>query len=151
MNNPSIIFHSSLQRSIETAQIISKEIGIKSTLNKLLDEQFMGSELDNKDPNSKGYVNHSESYLGGETYKELEIRAENIKNWLLNDIYNANPKEKIVLVTHGRIMTFLLAVLLNLNPNGFFLAIENTSYYIIQISDNWRPMLVLPIPENIYY
>lgn len=146
--NPVKIYSSTLKRSKETSQIISQFFDLVPVENKLLDEQFLGRSHDQSFQDSKGFIQLDESYNGGETYQELAVRAKKLVKWLKTEKFKEYRDKNIVLITHGRLMTFLIAELLCFPQTGFFLAIENTAYVIIKISENWRPMLILPIPEE---
>ncbi|PWI47103.1 hypothetical protein CEE45_13270 [Candidatus Heimdallarchaeota archaeon B3_Heim] len=149
--NPTHIICSTLKRSIETANIVSQFCDINIIENELLDEQFSGNINNNITfMNSKGYINSNESYNGGETYQDLTNRVEKLVIWLKSEFTPLNGEKRPVLITHGRLMTFLITEILGLPQKGFFLAIENTAYVIIIVSKKWRPMLVLPIPGNQY-
>lgn len=81
------------------------------------------------------------SYQGGETYDELRLRAEKAWEWLLN-FSKKKGYTKIVVISHGRIITFLFAIILGFIPNGFNLQIENTSYFVFKVNEKWRPQLI---------
>ncbi|MHA1221772.1 MAG: histidine phosphatase family protein [Candidatus Heimdallarchaeaceae archaeon] len=146
--NPTHLYHSSLLRSKQTASFILNFVNPIVTETSLIDEQYSGTEgLDVK--KSRGYIKLSESFNGGETYKKLLERA--LAFWkMIQKNHNADSNDKIVVITHGRFMTFLVATILDLEPNGFFLEIDNCSYIILNISPNWRPSLVLPTPKGKY-
>lgn len=149
--NPTHIICSTLKRSIETANIVSQFCDINILENELLDEQYSGNMKDNTTfMNSKGSIQMDGSYNGGETYQELANRVKKIVIWLKSELTAINGEKKPVLITHGRLMTFLIAEILGLPQKGFFLAIDNTAYVIINTPKKWRPMLVLPIPSNQY-
>jgi len=149
--NPTHIICSTLKRSIETANIVSQFCDINIFENELLDEQYSGN-IDNNTTfmNSKGFLQPDESYNGGETYQELTNRVKEIVVWLKTELTPINGKKKPVLITHGRLMTFLITEILELPQKGFFLAIDNTAYVIINTPNKWRPMLILPVPGNQY-
>lgn len=148
--NPTHIICSTLKRSIETANIVSQFCDINIFENELLDEQYSGNIDNNTFMNSKGFLQPDESYNGGETYQELTNRVKEIVVWLKTELTPINGKKKPVLITHGRLMTFLITEILELPQKGFFLAIDNTAYVIINTPNKWRPMLILPVPGNQY-
>lgn len=140
---PSIIVTSQLTRAKETAEISSS--GIPIIYNRLFNEQIGGESED--DTTDDGYVEKSQRLSGGESYGELYNRVKEGWQWLLNNYSN---ESKIVLICHGRYMSFLIPHILGLEPNGFNLAINNTSYLIFKIMEKWRPQLVLPMPCKFY-
>ena len=149
--NPTHIICSTLKRSIETANIVSQFCDINIIENELLDEQYSGNINNNNTfMNSKGFLKTDESYNGGETYQELTNRVKKIAIWLKSELTPLNGEKKPALITHGRLMTFLITEILELPHKGFFLAIDNTAYVIISVSNKWRPMLILPVPGNQY-
>lgn len=104
-------------------------------------EQVSGNvAVDN--PEYRGYVEYSQSFNSGETYGELSERADKAWKWLLEK-HREDSNDNVIIITHGRFMTFLVTLILGFEPNGFFLAIENCSYVIIKIPTNWRPLLIL--------
>ncbi|GAH30678.1 unnamed protein product, partial [marine sediment metagenome] len=139
---PTHIYSSSLTRSKQTAQIISNKCRISFTKKDLFDEQKSGKSI-SENASRDGYIDFREEFEGGETYKLLYQRAINAFKWLKNKHKNSS-EDRIVLITHGRFMTFLISIILGFKPDGFNLAIENCSYIIVKISNNWRPQLILP-------
>lgn len=139
---PTHIYSSSLTRSKQTAQIISDTCRITFTENDIFDEQKSGNSTSGNSPRD-GYIVFGEAFEGGETYKVLYQRAKNAFKWLKIKHKNSS-EDRIVLVTHGRSMTFLISIILGFKPDGFNLAIENCSYIIVKMSNNWRPQLILP-------
>ncbi len=156
--DPTHIYSSSLTRSKQTAQIISNVCRISFTENDLFDEQKSENDLfdeqkseNNTKENSSrgGYIVFGGAFEGGETYKELYQRVKNAFGWLKSN-HNNSSEDRIVLVTHGRFMTFIISIMLGFKPDGFNLAIENCSYIIVKISNNWRPQLILPTSGRKY-
>lgn len=145
---PNYIYCSSLTRAKQTAIIIAKKCKLKVHENELLNEQQSGntSYIGNK---NKGYVKFNESFNDGETFDELNTRAVKTIE-LLRAKHFSKADDRIVFITHGRFMTFLISILLGFKPNGFNLAIENCSYIIIKITDTWRPQLILPISGKLF-
>jgi len=144
---PTHIYSSSLTRSEQTAQIISNVCRISFIKNNLFDEQKSGN-ISQKNPSRDGYVDFKESFEGGETYKELYHRAKRAFKWLKSS-HKDISEDRIVLITHGRFMTFLISIILGFKPDGFNLALENCSYVLFQLTPNWRPQLALPTAEGI--
>ncbi|MHA1302825.1 MAG: histidine phosphatase family protein [Candidatus Heimdallarchaeaceae archaeon] len=147
--NPTHLYCSPLLRSKQTAEIVSDFCDSKPIVLESIREQISRiPEINNVTQfMNNGYVEFNQRYLEGESYGELFTRAKITWQKIQKD-HEINAR--IVLITHGRFMTFLIAVILGFVPDGFFLAIENTAYVIINILENWRPMLVLPEPNKIY-
>ncbi len=145
---PNHIYSSSLTRSKQTAKIISNVCNISFTENDLFDEQKSGNNA-KKNSSRGGYIDFEDAFEGGETYTELYQRAQNAFKWLKNN-HNKSSENRIILVTHGRFMTFVISIILGFKPDGFNLAIENCSYIIVIITDNWRPQLILPTSGRKY-
>jgi len=146
--DPTHIYSSSLTRSKQTAQIISDVCRISFTENDLFDEQKSGNNA-KKNSSRGGYIVFGGAFEGGETYTELYQRVKNAFGWLKSN-HNNSSEDRIVLVTHGRFMTFIISIMLGFKPDGFNLAIENCSYIIVKISNNWRPQLILPTSGRKY-
>lgn len=146
--NPTHIYCSSLRRAIITASIIGKSCNVKVIKQHIFNEQLSGKLSRHKNEN-KGFVDSNNSFEGGETHIDLRERALKAWTWLLEK-HQEKSDNRIVLITHGRFMTFLIHIILGVNPNGFNLAIENCSYLIFKVSEDWRPQLVLPLSKKGY-
>jgi len=146
---PTHIYRSNLLRSKQTAEIVSKKCSIAIIETELIKEQEI-KDLDesiNDLKINRGFVKSDDKNSNWESYGSITKRAsEFYKNLLDKHKY----EDKIVIVSHGRFMTFLIAIILGFNPDGFFLANNNTAYLIIEIPRNWRPMIVLPKAGDLY-
>jgi len=141
--NSTHLYCSTLRRSKQTAIIVSRICRLEYEEVDIFKEQVSGNcVVDNLE--NRVFFKYSQSFNGGETYGELSERAENAWKWLVEK-HREDSNDKVIIITHGRFMTFLVSQILGFEPNGFFLAIENCSYVIIKISTNWRPLLVLHI------
>jgi len=138
---PAKTYSSTFQRAIETTTIISEQSQI--TQSELLDEQSPGNseEIGQKLKNNRGYISLHETYNCGESYRSLKERLEEFITQLQLDLAS-NPECNILIVTHGRAMTFLFAILLGFEPNGFNLSLDYGSYYVVEMSNDWRAMLL---------
>ena len=145
---PTHIYCSTLRRAIDTASIIEKFCDLKVEKQQIFNEQLSGRLGEHKKEN-KGFVNSNDSFEGGETYIDLKERALKAWTWLL-ERHQEKSEDRIVLITHGRFMTFLIHIILGVDPNGFNLIIENCSHLIFNISEDWRPQLVLPLSGKGY-
>lgn len=157
---PTKILSSPLKRACYTADLIANQLEMTYEIDPLLREQETGDpnlpfvdEEDQllKEPTiSKGYVNPSSQLLNGETYQQLIDRI--ILFWKhLKDQYDifldeedSNLVNKLVVITHRRFMTFLVAYALGFPLDGFFLEIPYTSYIILKTAKDWRTQIVLP-------
>lgn len=139
--NPTHLYCSTLRRSKQTAIIVSRICRLEYGEVDIFKEQVSGNVVV-ENSKYRGYVEYSQSFNSGETYGELSKRADKAQKWILEK-HREESSDKIVIITHGRFMTFLVSLILGFEPNGFFLAIDNCSYVIIKISTNWRPLLVL--------
>lgn len=147
--NPSYIYSSPLKRAKQTAEIIRKYCNIQIRILDGLREQITKNEKskDNKLITNKGYIELNQKYFNGESYGELYTRTKKIWD-LIKEKHNY--KDKIVIITHGRLMTFLISEILGFIPDGFYFANENTSYVVLLINPDWRPMILLPIAGQLY-
>ena len=146
---PTHIYCSNLLRSKQTAEIISKKCNIGVIESELIREQDI-IDLDesiNDLKLNRGFVKLEDENKKWESYGSLTKRAKEFYNNLINKY---KYEDKIVIISHGRFMTFLIAVILDFKPDGFFLANNNTAYLIIEIPRNWRPMIVLPKAGDVY-
>ena len=159
--HPTVIISSPLKRAYQTAEIIANGLGMTFSIDTLIREQESGSvsyltlaqqkEILSKSDLSKGYITLSDKLFNGETYQELLDRARYFWNHLMEKYQpvseDLSNTEKILVITHGRFMTFLVAHILGFPVDGFFLGITYTAYIFLQISKNWRPQLILPSPQ----
>ena len=147
--NPTHIYSSTLQRAKQTAEIASKKCKIKVTKLKLINEQGVTNLIENRKElnKSKGYVSLDEINPNWESYNDIYRRSKEFYKLLMK---KHKQDDCIVIVTHGRFMTFLIATIMGFEPNGFFLANNNVAYLIIEINQNWRPMIILPTAGELY-
>ncbi len=148
--NPTYIYSSSLNRAKQTAKVVAEMSNLRFRINDFIHEQQLFKEEEELQllRVKRGYIDFNATIIKGEKYTDLISRAEKVKRWILSE--HQIKKDRIVLITHGRFMTVLISLFLGFKPDGFFLANYNTSYAIIRISRNWRPMLVLPSPDNLH-
>lgn len=136
-------------RSKQTAEIVSKICNISVIEIELIKEQEI-VDLDksiNELKLARGYVKLDDINSSWESYGNLTKRAKEFyKNLIKKHIY----EDKIVIISYGRFMTFLIAIIIDFKPDGFFLANNNAAYLIIEIPRNWRPMIILPAAGNPY-
>ena len=156
---PLKILSSPLKRACYTADLIAYQLNMTYEIDPLLREQETGDPnlpfIDDQDqllkePTiSRGYVDLSSRLLNGETYQELLDRVTFFWKQLINHFDTPEETDsattnKIVLITHRRFITYLVAHVLEIPPNGFFLEIPYMSYLILKTSKNWRTQMVLP-------
>jgi len=96
---------------------------------------------------NRGYVKLDEEKTGWESFGNITNRS---REFYKNLREKHKHEDRIAIISHGRFMTFLIAVILDINPDGFFLANNNTAYLIIEIPRNWRPMIILPKAGDVY-
>lgn len=147
---PDYIITSQLTRVHQTYEISAGHLNIEPTISSLFNEQVSGPlNNTNVDINNHGYTAPTDSFNGGETYSSLAQRADDAWKWI-RDNYPVDIDKKMVIISHGRFLSFFISVLLGFKPNGFNLACENTSYVIVRKKRGWRPQLVLPMPGEMY-
>lgn len=149
---PTDLVTSTLTRAKQTAEIISGGCGIELIEVDFFKEQISGSSSLDASPKkeTKGYVNPHDRFLNGETYSDLAKRAKKAWKWLLQEFDSGGEERRVVVITHGRFMTFFIGGVLGFPVDGFFLAISNVAYLIIKIRKSWRPQLVMPVPGEDY-
>ena len=154
---PMKVITSPLQRAYQTAEILTTSFSIPLETNELLHEQYPGKVFEqplaykqywDEEKQLKGYIQLENGFPDGETYQMLSERAKTFWN-SFTEQYLREEKEqdeeiRLILVTHGRFMTFLIAHAIDYPPNGFFLAIDNCAYLVLNVSPNWRTQIVLP-------
>ncbi|NHK30967.1 MAG: histidine phosphatase family protein [Asgard group archaeon] len=146
---PTHIYCSNLLRSKQTAEIVSMKCNISVNETELLKEQEIDdiNESINELKLNRGYVNLDEVNQGWESFGNVTKRS---KEFYKDLIERHKHEDRIAIISHGRFMTFQIAVILDFKPDGFFLANNNIAYLIIEIPRNWRPMIVLPTAGSLY-
>jgi len=146
---PTHIYCSNLLRSKQTAKIVSNKCDISVIETELIKEQ----EIDDLDESinelklNRGFVKPDDVNSCWESFGNVTNRSREFHK---NLIENHKHEDRIVIISHGRFMTILIAVIMGFEPNGFFLANNNTAYLIIEIPKNWRPMIILPTAGESY-
>ncbi|MBU0962447.1 MAG: histidine phosphatase family protein [Nanoarchaeota archaeon] len=136
--NVNIIYSSPLKRALETAQEIAKKHKLKVIINNQLREinlgEFEGKSWDyvyKKIPNWRE-IRYKYRPKGGETQKELDIRASSF----LEDIKRKYKTETIVILAHGSVNKAILGNLLNIDIKSRFSIIQsNACVNLIEMND----------------
>ncbi|PIQ77035.1 isoleucine--tRNA ligase [Candidatus Peregrinibacteria bacterium CG11_big_fil_rev_8_21_14_0_20_46_8] len=101
-----LLITSNFPRAIETAEIISKELGIEYVIESRLREHAVGPAMEGMDHQNyiRSYADVQERYYkkfeGGESFEEVEKRAIEIINYL----NRKHDGKKIAVVTHGDVI-----------------------------------------------
>ena len=142
------LYCSNLKRAIQTAEAVSTKTGKKYIVSSIFREHQ--TPMSNEDEIKygivqQGNVDMSVAVSSGETYEELLTRARNAWQWLL-DRHSSDSDDVVCVVSHGKFMTFLLAVILNIPEPAFSFTIPNTGIAELRFSANWVPQLALCDP-----
>lgn len=117
--NVDLILVSPLERTRETAQIVSRRIGIPVKINPQLIEQDFGT-YEGWDMDEKGYLARRENlfwhFPGGESTIQLIHRAYSV----LEDVQCKYSDRTVLLVTHGCFCRAARTYFQDIEPGGFF-------------------------------
>ena len=143
------IITSPLKRALETTKLISQELAISYEINTNLTE-FSGTNLDgikqeeynqfiSFEKNLHGYIDYKMHYDGIETYANFFERISSFWNEFRNIYFQ--KYNNILIVSHGRLLTFLISKIMDFKMDGYRFAIDNGSYLNIKLTDTWRPQI----------
>lgn len=146
---PDYIVSSPLKRALETAEIINEDDNKEIKINHLLTEMnFLNLQdidktelikFNTKLDASSGFIDLNERIKNGESHQDLINRIKEFWEELKKDKKRKNSK--IVIIAHGRLLTFLISYVMELKLDGYRFAIPNAGYIKLKIYDNWRPQL----------
>ena len=102
--NVKIVISSHYKRAIETGEVIAKQNNCELKVDKNLGERKLGTEKKDENFWITQLQDENAKTKDGESQKEVRIRMLKV----IDDVLNKYNNEKIVLVSHGASITFLL-------------------------------------------
>ena len=146
---PDFVISSPLKRAIETAEIVTEGTNLEIEVNTLLIEMNYNDleninqreliEFNNKLDTNKGYIEKSKKFKGGESHNDLIIRVKTF--WKEFEMINIHKLSIFLIIAHGRILTFLISYIMDLELDGYRFAIPNAGYLKLLFHENWRPQV----------
>lgn len=145
-----------MRRAQQTTSIIQEQVPTPMIIEPLVREQEIGlgrdvvqeqvEQFKREETLSRGYLSLGRGLEVGESYQMVIDRADEFWEKLITGKYInqlGSEIKRILVVSHGRFMSLLVGKILDVSSPGFFLAIDNCSYLVITISQNWRPQIIL--------
>ena len=151
-----VVITSPMKRTLETTELISQELSIKYEINDKLTE-FNGANLNiirqdeynqfiASEKGLQGYIEQDNQFDWNETYSRLIERINSFWVEFRNKYYqNYN---NVLIVSHGRLLTFLISKIMDFQLDGYRFSIENGSFLHIKITQDWRPQIVFQAMNN---
>ncbi len=102
-----IIIASDLERTKQTAEIVAKELGVKVIFDKRIREVDAGKANGKKFNRDKWWKGVSSKFSGGDDLMSLKKRVD----YFYNEIFRKYKNRKILIVSHGGVITALEAIL----------------------------------------
>ncbi len=148
---PEVIISSPYPRTVETSEIIAKDLDLPIEYSPLLAERKNPTEvigISTDDPKVKEIVDRIEKsfheddyrYSDEENFQDLKTRAQKLLHYI-----EGRPEERIIMVTHRAFLKMILAYMFRgetLNANdfntmSFFNPIDNAGLTIVKYIPHW--------------
>ncbi|WLR54156.1 histidine phosphatase family protein [Mesobacillus subterraneus] len=145
---PEVIWASTLKRARETAEILSREIGIPVIEDENLREYNNGvlaglpyTEAKLRYPEPEGGRKPHEPIEDGESDLEFRFRAQTVFSKILTE---SSGRKRIAFVSHGGMISNLLRTLLNLPvSNDIYFPTGDTGIHLLKIKEGQKTVLFL--------